>query len=120
MIKREDLEARFGAVEIAERGDAAQINQAIADAIDEARSYLRAAHLENVPPSEVLKGFVCDIARYRLYDDGNNEIIETRYKQAIAWLERVVKNPSMLGVWPDSGAYAVRANAPPKWSDWSE
>lgn len=135
MILIKDMIDRFGEQELAERSDrenGTDINQtvlqrAIDDAVAEANSYVRAAGIVLNKPSVALVGFVCDMARYRLYDDAVTEIIDERYKRAIAWLKEAVKNPQMLddtfsGSLNDESRFvgcAVLANAPPKWSDFA-
>lgn len=106
MITIQDMVTRFGEQEMAERSNHENyeyinedvLNAAIADAEEEAATYLRAAKLsfpvDSVP--NILKIKVCDIARYYLYQDAVTEIIDERYKSAIAWLKTVVKNPNML------------------------
>lgn len=135
MITVNDLIQRFGEQELAERSDrynSQAMNQvvielAIEDAVAEAQSYIRAAGIVLNKPSAALVGFVCDMARYRLYDDAVTEIIDERYKRAIAWLKEAVKNPQMLdddfsGSLNDENRFvgcAVLANQPPKWSDFA-
>lgn len=135
MITLNDLIQRFGEQELIERSDryhSESLNQivievAIEDAVAEAQSYIRAAGIVLSKPSAALVGFVCDIARYRLYDDATNETIDERYKRAIAWLKEAVKNPSMLDD-DVSGSLnaenrfvgcAVMPNQAPKWSDFA-
>ena len=106
MITIQDMMTRFGEQEMAKRSNHENyeyinedvLNAAIADAEEEATSYLRAAKLffTNDTASKVLKIKVCDIARYYLYDDVVTGIVEERYQSAIAWLKMVVKNPNML------------------------
>lgn len=106
MITIQDMITRFGEQEMAERSnhenyetiDEAVMAAAIADAEEEAASYLRAAKLffTNDTAPQVLKIKVCDIARYYLYDDAVTGIVEERYQSAVAWLKMVVKNPNML------------------------
>ena len=136
MITLDDLIARFGEKELVERSnkgygdsmDAAVIQRAIADAEAEAQSYVRLAGLGKLlAPSAALLGFVCDIARYRLYDDAVHEVIEERYKRAIEWLKEAAKHPQMLDdALNDASAgetaaryvgCAVMPNAPPQWAD---
>lgn len=106
MITIQDMMTRFGEQEMAERSNHENyeyinedvLNAAIADAEEEAASYLRAAKLfftDDTAP-QVLKIKVCDIARYYLYDDAVTGIVEERYQSAVAWLKVVVKNPNML------------------------
>lgn len=106
MITIQDMITRFGEQEMAERSNHENyeyINEdvltaAIADAEEEAASYLRAAKLffTNDTAPQVLKIKVGDIARYYLYDDAVTGIVEERYQSAVAWLKMVVKNPNML------------------------
>lgn len=135
IITINDLIQRFGEQELAERSDreyGTDINQtvlqrAIDDAVAEANSYVRAAGIVLNKPSVALVGFVCDMARYRLYDDAVTEIIDERYKRAIAWLKEAVKSPQMLdddfsGSLNDENRLvgcAVIGNTPPKWFDFA-
>ena len=82
MITIQDMITRFGEQEMAERSnhenyetiDEAVMAAAIADAEEEAASYLRAAKLffTNDTAPQVLKIKVCDIARYYLYERCGN------------------------------------------------
>lgn len=135
IITINDLIQRFGEQELAERSDreyGTDINQAVLqraidDAVAEANSYVRAAGIVLNKPSVALVGFVCDMARYRLYDDAVTEIIDERYKRAIAWLKEAVKSPQMLdddfsGSLNDENRLvgcAVIGNTPPKWLDFA-
>lgn len=116
MISQADLIARFGEQELAQLTDRqhyqsidnAVIAHAIADAEAQAESYLRAAglvarnskgeltYIAALNPPKALIINLCDIARYYLYEDGVTEIVEARYKQAIAWLKEVMRSPAML------------------------
>lgn len=130
IITAEDMVVRFGEQEIAERTDHDNyevINEdvlakAISDAEDEANAYLRAAKLfydvDGNPPPPVLVIKVCDIARYYLYQDNVTQIIEDRYKSAVAWLKSVVANPGLLdpnryGSADKPSMCAVMPNRPP-------
>ena len=131
IITRDDLITRFGEKELIDRtnrDDYTAINeevlqQAISDAEAEAGSYLLAAGLVLKTPPKALVIKTCDIARYYLYEDGVIEIVDERYKQAIAWFREVVRNPQML----DAGAVqqpvkpsncSVIPNSPPaSWAD---
>lgn len=135
IITAEDMVARFGEKEIAERTDheryeiidEAVLAKAMTDAEAEAGAYLRAAKLaydtDANPPPPVLVIKVCDIARYYLYQDAVTQIVEDRYKSAIAWLKSVVSNPGLL----DPTRYdtadtpstcAVMPNEPPDLRNW--
>lgn len=104
MITREDMAARFGEQELAQLTDRDRyqtvnggiLDKAIADATAEAAAYLNAAQIALSPVPPVLVAKVCDIARYYLYDDAVTEIVEARYKQAVAWLREVMRYPNML------------------------
>ncbi|SSY80636.1 gp436 family protein [Alysiella crassa] len=135
LITQADLEKRFGKHELAKLTTrphdkditpADVLQKAIEDAESEANGYLRAAGF--VEPFAVvpatLKVKVCDIARWYLYENGVNTIVETRYKNAIGWLKDVMKNPSMLGFDAEgveeakvSGGIAVIPNEPEEWRD---
>lgn len=71
---------------------APKITQALTDASALADDYLRGRYelpLAGIPRTLVL--VVCDIARWNLYDDAVTEIVEKRYKEAVAWLAKVNK-----------------------------
>lgn len=133
IITAEDMVARFGAQEMAERTDHdgyETVNEdvlakAISDAEEEAGAYLRAARLaydtDTAPPVLVIK--VCDIARYYLYQDGVTQVVEDRYKSAVSWLKSVAANPAMLDAARFDAASkpsecAVRPNTPPDLREW--
>ena len=93
------------------------LNRAIEDAEAETAAYIQAAGLVLPSPPKVLVIKVCDIARYYLHDNGETQVVLDRYKQAIAWLRDVVRNPRLLD--PDAvvadakpSACAVRPNVP--------
>nr|OAM18008.1 hypothetical protein A7P90_09045 [Eikenella corrodens] len=125
MITRQDLIDRFGEDELVVltdregRGviDDEVLNRAIEDAEAETAAYIQAAGLVLPSPPKVLVIKVCDIARYYLHDNGETQVVLDRYKQAIAWLRDVVRNPRLLD--PDAvvadakpSACAVRPNVP--------
>ena len=116
MITLQDLVKRFGETEIAKLTDRENyqvIDEAVAataikDAEGEVAGYLRAAGLVSKDalgnivyrngadlPSD-LALHTCNIARYNLYDNGVTETVEKRYDDAIKWLDKVKKNPTML------------------------
>ncbi|MXS82270.1 gp436 family protein [Nitrosomonas oligotropha] len=93
--------------------DATVINRALGDADATINGYLAARYtlpLAN-PVPEMLERFACDIARYALYDDGVKEAIETRYKDAIAYLRDVSTGKADLGVSDTSNKPASTATA---------
>ena len=125
IITRQDLIDRFGEGELVlltdreGRGviDDEVLNRAIEDAEAETAAYIQAAGLVLPSPPKVLVVKVCDIARYYLHDNGETQVVLDRYKQAIAWLRDVVRNPRLLD--PDAvvadakpSACAVRPNVP--------
>ena len=125
IITRQDLVDRFGEGELVlltdreGRGviDDEVLNRAIEDAEAETAAYIQAAGLVLPSPPKVLVVKVCDIARYYLHDNGETQVVLDRYKQAIAWLRDVVRNPRLLD--PDAvvadakpSACAVRPNVP--------
>lgn len=115
MITRQDMEQRFGAEEIDSLTDGSEdtFNRAIEDAQAEAAGYLAAAGFRRpfspVPRVLVLK--ICDIARYYLHQSGDIDIVDKRYKAAVAWFQTLVRNPKMLG--GDEPDEAVKAAASP-------
>lgn len=119
MITLQDLIDRFGKDELAQLTNAdygpdnKDINAtvaatAITDAAGDVASYLRSAKLVSVNalgnivyrngaelPDDLVR-HTCNIARYHLYDNGVTETVEKRYDDAIKWLEKVKKDPTML------------------------
>ena len=88
------MEQRFGAAEIDALTDGSE------DTLNrEAAGYLAAAGFRRpfspVPRVLVLK--ICDIARYYLHQDRDIDIVDKRYKAAVAWFQTLVRNPKMLG-----------------------
>lgn len=123
----QDLVERFGERELAqltdEAGgqaiDAATVARALADADAEIDGYLGARYalpLTQVPP--LVLRLACDIARYRLYDDGVPATVRQRYEDAVAVLRRIADGTVTLGVGaaqtpPAAGAgVAVRTRSP--------
>lgn len=123
-----DLIARFGDPEVIQLTDravpptglvgTAVAERAIADAEATVNGYLRARMslpLDQVP--EVIKRITADVARYYLYEDLATERIETRYKDAVHFLESVAKGVVSLGLdgagqpAPESGGVTFEAPA---------
>ena len=115
MITRQDMEQRFGAAEIDALTDGSEdtLSRAIEDAQAEAAGYLAAAGFRRpfnpVPRVLVLK--ICDIARYYLHQNRDIDIVDKRYKAAVAWFQTLVRNPKMLG--GDEPDEAAKAAASP-------
>lgn len=124
-----DMTERFGAVELAQLTDhvnaavidAAVVTRALDDAQAEADAYLAQRYqlpLASVPP--VLVRMVCDMARYRLYDDATTEAVRVRYNDAVALLRRMaagdVQLPAatVLPAPANGAAVAVLARTPAK------
>lgn len=119
MITLQDLIDRFGKDELAQLTnenygpDDKEIDEIVAaaainDAVGDVASYLRSANLISVNalgnivyrngaelPDDLVR-HTCNIARYHLYDNGVTETIEKRYDDAVKWLDKVKKDPSML------------------------
>lgn len=144
MITLQDLIDRYGAEELAQLTnrqaqfnaviDEAVIERAISDATGEVASYLlpsglvRMGTLGNViyvpngaiPDALLLK--TCDIARFYLYENGMIEVVQTRYDNAIKWLDKVKKEPEMLtgpkssAVSNDQSAAVIPNAVPSYWS----
>lgn len=143
MIEVQDLIDSFGERELIALSDRHKTgaidlgvaNKAILEAEAEVASYLIPAKLVLADyethsyrfftgqTPDALKAKVCDIARYRLYEDGVTTIVEDRYKQALEWLRLVMKNPTMLcadlNAEQKSSGISVKANsAPSQWEDY--
>lgn len=130
LATKQDMVERFGQVELAQITDHEHgteinddaLNLALADATDEAQSYLKGAGIIINNPQKALVLKVCDIARYYLYENGVTEIVEKRYLQAIQWLKTVQKNPAMLREDTSddddiNSGIAVKPNVMPQWKE---
>lgn len=100
---REDLEARFGADEIANL-EAMQthpnaVNEALQDAFEEIDSYVAVAYTLPLPliPS-TLKRAACNIARYRLYFQQPTDEVEKRYESEVTYLKRIADKKAVLPI----------------------
>lgn len=100
---RGDLEARFGAAEIANleamQTEPDAVEQALQDASEEIDSYVAVAYTLPLPliPS-TLKRVACNIARYRLYFQQPTEEVEKRYESEVAYLKRIADKKAVLPV----------------------
>lgn len=132
MITRKDMIERFGEAELVRLTDRSHSGQiadsvletAMDDAVSEASGYLNAAGIALPVTSRTLTVKVCDIARYYLHEDATTQIVEDRYRQAVAWLKELAKYPQMLsgsGKNEDKrGGIAVRGNTAPDWRELKE
>lgn len=79
------------------------LDQALAEAASEIDAYLGARYDLNAvhaidPTPDNLKRLNADIARYRMDNDCTREPVIERYKQAIKFLENLVKGITTLGI----------------------
>ncbi|MBK7314929.1 gp436 family protein [Candidatus Aalborgicola defluviihabitans] len=100
-----DMVDRFGETELVQRTDrvdsgtidAVVLDRALADADAEIDSYLATRYmlpLASTPP--VINRLACEIARYRLFDDGVPETIRVRYQDAVSLLKRLSSGDVVL------------------------
>lgn len=100
-----DLTDRFGATELAQRTDRTNgttidtvvLGRALSDADAEIDGYLATRYslpLASTPP--VINRLACDLARYRLYDDGVPETVRVRYQDAVSLLKRMASGEVQL------------------------
>ncbi|MCF7963976.1 MAG: DUF1320 domain-containing protein [Methylobacter tundripaludum] len=111
----QNLEDRFGESELIQLTDesnvgaidAVIVNRAITDADAEINSYLTAytLPLANVPANFEL--MACDLVRFYLYKNQIPDVVDTRYKKAIRYLEKVAEGKIKLE--PDSTGTAPAA-----------
>lgn len=80
--------------------DATVISRALGDADATINGYLAARYTLPLssPVPEILERLACDIARYALFEDQVTEIVEKRYKDAIALLRDVSAGRAELGL----------------------
>lgn len=121
-----DLVTRFGEAEIrqlSDHGGTGEIDsevvaQAIADATAEINGYLAGRYalpLGETP--ELLRLYACDIARYRLFEDGAYEQVVERYNNALRFLRDIAAGRMQLfaaGVGARPINEAVMLNLPGK------
>lgn len=105
-----DMTDRFGATELAQRTnrvdgltiDTTVLARALSDADAEVDGYLATRYtlpLPSTPP--VVNRLACEIARYRLYDDGVPETVRVRYLDAVSLLKRLASGEVQLaGITP--------------------
>lgn len=121
-----DLTDRFGAPELAQRTnrtdgltiDTVVLGRALVDADAEIDGYLSTRYSLPLASSPVvLVRLACDVARYRLYDDGVPTTVRQRYEDAVSLLKRLASGEVQLaGVSPAPAAggsgNAVAARVP--------
>lgn len=108
---RADLTTRFGEAEVLQLSDRARVgvideavvNRAITDAGAEIDGYLAGRYeLPLVGVPAVLTLYACDMARYRLFEDGAYEQVVERYNSALRYLRDVAAGRvQLLPVGPD-------------------
>lgn len=90
-----DLVSRYGEAEIRQLSDRKRtgdidvvvVDMAIADAGAEIDGYLAGRYtLPLLQTPELLRLYACDIARYRLFEDGAYEQVTERYNNALRYL----------------------------------
>lgn len=100
-----DMVERFGELELVQLTDrmngvaidAVVMGRALADAQAEIDSYLATRYLLpliSTPP--MVNRLACDIARYRLHDDGVPESVRVRYQDAVSLLKRLASADVLL------------------------
>ena len=100
-----DMVERYGSEELVQRTDRAAgvainttvLGRALADADAEIDSYLALRYtLPLASTPLVINRLACDIARYRLQDDGVTETVRTRYQDAVGLLKRLATGDVLL------------------------
>lgn len=134
-VDRDALEDRYGVAEIQdvasrdpEADPATVVDEAIRDAVAEAAAFLSSRYTLNdsLQAPESLLPLVCDIARFRLYDEAPPDVVKDAYARAIATLKDIAKglanvfdsNAAILAAWTTaegattatSGVVAYREN----------
>lgn len=92
-VSTSDLDAEFGAGEMARlmRRDDFSIDVAVDWAEGMALGYLNAAGIAVPKPTpRELVANICDLIRWRLYDDAITETVQARYEAAIGWFGKLV------------------------------
>jgi len=116
LITEANLEAEFGAAEmdlLASR-DLNAVTRATEWAEAVANGYLNAAGLlVPTPTPNELVGYVCDLIRWRLYDDAVTEVVKLRYEAALQWFNGLVSG-RIRPPWgvPVSGAGGIGYSTP--------
>lgn len=100
---RDDLEVRFGEVELQElelmQTSGNSIEEALQDASEEIDSYIAVRYVLPLPSTpSTLRRIACNIARFRLYFQCPTEEVENRYKAEIDFLKRVADGKATLNI----------------------
>ena len=90
----DDLISRFGELAIAElesmhNDGLLAVTNALSDASEKMNSYLSIRYQTPLNKTEHLKLVCADIARYLLYMNEPTDEVESRYKEALRWLQDV-------------------------------
>lgn len=116
-ITETDLIAEFGEGEVGQLAsrDPDAIDAAIIWAEAVATGYLNMARLTVPTPSpRDLRGTLCDMVRWRLYDDALTDVVTLRFNQAMDWL-RAVAGGRVIPSWatpPDLGTGDIAYTEP--------
>lgn len=98
-----DLNARFGADELTRLQDVgSNLDQILSDAAAEAEGYIRVRYnVALVVVDAALKAALCDLARYRVYQDNAPEVVRDRARDALRYLEAIAAGRVSLVVADD-------------------
>ena len=92
---------------------AARLSVFIEQAEDEADAWISSQYdlpLRSVPP--VIKPYIADLARYRVYSDHLSPVVVTRYEHAIAFFKQIAAKKVLLGVPNQETAVAANSQLP--------
>lgn len=97
----DDMVKRFGQVEIdnlkANSQEGVDITAALKDATDEMNSYIAVRYTTPLWPVPLqIKGYCCDIARYRMWDDQAIPEVYRRYQRVVKWLQEVAAGDAAI------------------------
>lgn len=114
-VTQADFDGEFGQREMAQlmRRDGASIDTSANWAENVVDGYLAAAGLSvpTVCPADLV-GVICDLARWRFYDDAVTETVQARYDAAIAYLNKIASG-QITPPWAiTEGGYGIAASAP--------
>lgn len=92
-----DLIDRFSAVEVSALAAGGVVAKALVDAEAEVNSYVAVRYTLPLPSTPVLlTTAVCDIARFRLYNDRATDEVKYRYERQVKWLEHLAAGKVLL------------------------